>query len=304
MSQPFDPTLIALVETVPEDWPVLVGQPRGPTEVVEGDLGTVQRAADKVLRVWAAVPYLLHLEFLAGHAGAQQPPLLDLRNLLLEVRHGWPVRTVAVLLRPEADAPALTGVRRRAVPGEKPYGSFRYQVLRVWQLPVETLLAGGLGTLPLAPISAVTAADLPGIIEKMRQRLSRREARAQAANLWGATYILLGMRYSSQVASLLLRGVLSMRESTTYQAILEEGAAIGEAKGKAEGEAKGRLAEARKFLQMLGEGKFGIPDGRAAKALAGIDDLQRLETLGRRLLQASSWQELLELPPRRRRSRE
>ncbi|HZT80116.1 MAG TPA: hypothetical protein VFA26_07840 [Gemmataceae bacterium] len=37
---------------------------------------------------------------------------------------------------------------------------FRYGVVRVWQLPPEQLLTGGLGTLPLAPIGAVREADM------------------------------------------------------------------------------------------------------------------------------------------------
>ena len=53
-------------------------------------------------------------------------------------------------------------------------------------LPVQQILAGGVGTLPLAPISAVTEAQLPGIIEQMKQRLSRRPVRGRAASLWAA----------------------------------------------------------------------------------------------------------------------
>jgi hypothetical protein len=37
-------------------------------------------------------------------------------------------------------------------------------MIRVWQIPPAQLLAGGLGTVPLAPVSAVTERELPGII--------------------------------------------------------------------------------------------------------------------------------------------
>ncbi len=293
MSQPYDPTLKALVETVPEDWPVLVGLPRAPTDVIDADIATVSGAADKVLRVRADPPYLLHLEFQAGHDAAQLPPLLHVRHALLVARHRLLVRSVAVLLRPAADSPTLTGLYECGFPGEPPHLLLRYQVIRVWQMPVADLLSGGLGTLPLAPISAVTEAELPGIIEQMRHRLAQRSARSQATSLWAATYILMGVRYSRQQAALLLQGVVSMKESVTYQAILEE----GEAKGKAEG----KLEEAKRFLRLQGESNFGPPSPAAVKALERLADLQRLEELGVRLLKAGSWEELLDLPlPRRR----
>jgi hypothetical protein len=136
-----------------------------------------------VLHVAASTPYLLHLEFVSGHDAATLPLTLNKRNILLEDRHGLPVRTVVVVLRPSADSPALTGQRQRGFPEEVPYNVFGYQVIRVWQLPAAQLLAGGLGTLPLAPISAVTEAELPGIIEQMERRLKRRKARRQANDL-------------------------------------------------------------------------------------------------------------------------
>ncbi len=178
-AKPYDPTLKALVETEPESWPALFGRPTGPTEVIDADIATVSGAADKVLRVAADPPYLLHLEFVAGHDAAALPRKLHLRNGLLEDRHDLRVRSGAVLLRPEADSPQLTGVYERGFPGEEPYLTFRYQVVRVWRLPPEPLLTGGLALLPLAPISAVTEAELPGIIQADRTA-AQRPSRAAA----------------------------------------------------------------------------------------------------------------------------
>jgi predicted transposase YdaD len=288
-TKPFDPTFKALVETAPDDWPVLAGAARAPAAVIDADIATVSGAADKVLRVRAADPYLLHLEFVAGHDAAELPGLLHVRNTLLGQRHGLPVRSVVVLLRPGADSPVLTGEYVRAFRGEPPYALFRYRVIRVWHLEPVALLAGGVGTLPLALISAVTEAELPGIIDQMQQRLGQRKYRRQAASVWAATYILLGLRYSRELAGQLLRRVLTMKESVTYQAILEEGEALGIVKG----EARGALAEAKKLLLLQGTNRFGPPDERTQAAVEGISDLPRLEALSVRLLSARSWQELL-----------
>jgi len=162
---------------------------------------------------------------------------------------------------------------------------FGYRVIRIWQVPPDQLLAGGLETLPLAPISAVAEGELPGIIKRMERRLRRREARRVAGQLWSATYILLGLRHSPTMAQGLLQGVLSMKESTTYQAILQEGLA------------EGAVNEARKLLLRLGTKKLGKPSTRTQAALAKIADLGRLEALVERLEIVESWQALLAEAP-------
>jgi predicted transposase YdaD len=279
--KPFDPTLKAMVEIGPADWVLLAGYAPDPVTILDSDLATVSRAADKVLRVAAASPYLIHLEFHAGHYSSSLPALLNMRSSLLEERHGLLVRTVAVILRPEADSPQLTGEYTRAFPGEAHYRYFKYDVKRVWQYPPERFLKGGLGTLPLAPISAVTEAELPGIIERMKQRLDRRSARRHSNSLWTATSILMGLRYSKETVNVLLRGVVSMRESVTYQAILEEGA----------------LAELKKILLLQGESShLGRPSAAIRAAVGAINDLGRLEAMSVRLLQAENWQDLLQEP--------
>jgi predicted transposase YdaD len=84
-----------------------------------------------------------------------------------------------------------------------------------------------------------------------------------------------------------------MKESSTYQAILEE--------GRVEGEIRGAMAEAKKVLRMQGDDAFGPPDARTAAAIDRLKDLARLEELLKRVRTATSWQELLgqPAPPRR-----
>jgi predicted transposase YdaD len=291
----FDPTLKVMVECGPEDWPVLTGQQCAPTILVDADIATVSGAADKVLRVQAATPYLLHLEFHAGHDAVDLPRLLHLRNTLLEYRHRLLVRTVAVILRPEADSPVLNGTWSSGFPNEPPYDVFRYQAIRAWELSPSALLAGGPGTLPLAPISAVTEGELTGIIDQMKRRL-----RHHARELWAATFILMGLRYSETVAQQLLRGVVSMEESVTYQAILRE----GREKGIQEGRQEGAVAQARKLLLRLGQDSLGPPDKRKRAVIESLNDPLQLEDLCLRLRDVSSWRELLEPLTSRRKSGE
>ncbi len=172
----------------------------------------------------------------------------------------------------------------RGFVGEPPYLRFRYQVVRLWALPVETFLRGGLGLVPLAPLGAVTENDLPGVIDRMRERIEGEAGPELAGTLWTAADVLMGLRYSRELVDHLLRGVHGMRESVTYQAIVEEGIE------------KGRLEEARKLLLDLGAERLGWPGNEVEAAIGEITDVERLRHMGRRLLHVSTWQELLATP--------
>jgi hypothetical protein len=170
MSHRYDASTKYLVEARLPDWLPLVAPPTSArTELVSADLSTVTAAADRVLRVHDASPWLLHLELQASR-DADLVSNLHLYNALLERRHGPPIRTVVVLLRRSADAPDLTGALQRNFPGEENYLDFRFRVIRLWELPAETFLNGGLGLLAIAPLSTVTEAELPAIIRRMEER--------------------------------------------------------------------------------------------------------------------------------------
>ena len=86
-----------------------------------------------------------------------------------------------VLLRPAADGPELTGVYEREVPGRGRGLWFCYDVVRVWELPPDSLLAAGLPLVPLAPVSAVEPERLPEVLTAVAQRL-----RDEAAPSWSS----------------------------------------------------------------------------------------------------------------------
>ncbi len=194
MAKPFDATLKDLIEQYPSDWLAPLGlSATGPVTVIDADLSTITTQADKLIRVDDPEPWLLHVDLQAGWDA-----LLDRRalkyNVLAHDRHDLPVHTTLVLLRREADSPSLTGHY-----GYRPHhgGSevvFDYQVVRLWEQPVELYLNTGPGMLPLAPLCAVSQQALPGVIRRMEERIREDVTSAEAATLWSATYILLGLR--------------------------------------------------------------------------------------------------------------
>lgn len=170
---------------------------------------------------------------------------------------------------------------------------FRFEVIRLWQMPVAQLLAAQVGILPLAPLGQLLAessveAALPGVIEQMVERLSRDADPAAVPELLTAAFVLTGMRVSQQEVIRLFQGVRAMHESTAYQAILDE--------GRLEGRVAGQVEEAIKFLLRLGQRKFGPPSSEIEATLRSIKDLDRLERMGEEMLTVQSWQELLAIP--------
>ncbi len=75
-----------------------------------------------------------------------------------------------------------------------------------------------------------------------------------------------------------------MKESVTYQAIVEEG------------EVKGMLRARLDDLFLLGRRRLGEPETASEIALRGITDPDRLARMIGKLLDVSSWEELLATP--------
>jgi len=296
----YDAAIKHLVEAHPADWLAFAGLPPATQlKVIDADISTVGPAADKVIQVLAPEPYLAHLEFQSS-ADAELDNRVLLYNVLLRWRHKLPVRSVVVLLRPQADGRGSSGVVNEVAASDSML-DFRYRVIRLWKQPVESVLAGGLGTLPLAPISEVAREALPDLIESIKRRLESEAEPRELTDALAATFILLGLRYPREFAQALLKGVREMKESTTYQMIIEEGEAKGRAEGMVRGIAEGiaagivegRIKEARALVLRLGQRRFGRAPEKVIEYLDSIVELGELESIAEQLVEAQGWDDLI-----------
>ena len=154
---------------------------------------------------------------------------------------------------------------------------------------METLLAGGLGTLPLAPISDLGASSAPEVLRRMSERLGTKPDSDHARGIWTSTYYLMGLRFMAEQTQSWFEESGVMRDSTTYQATLAQGRAEGVIEGRIEGE----LIAARKFLVRLGRVRLGEPSTAQMSAIEAFGDSARVEALGERVFSATSWDDLL-----------
>jgi predicted transposase YdaD len=281
VTKPFDSTLKELEERQPRPWLSLwLGRPIPAVQVINADLSTITAEADKLLRVEGPRPWIIHNEFESNYK--LDSPLKGLRySVLARCRHGLPVQTIFILLRPEADGPAMSGKLEEELPDGTKYLLFEYTVVRVWELPVARILAEDLATLPLAPITRVTAEDLPAVVRRMDERIEREATPSEAKVLRTAALILTGLRHPPEIARAAFQGVRGMRESSTYRMILEEG------------REEGRGHEARRILLRQGRKRFGEPGPAIVAKIEAMLDVAQIEEVLDRQGDVSSWEELL-----------
>ncbi len=272
MPKPFDVATKQLVETDPLAWLRFLGLPGTTAELIDADLTTVVAEADRLVKV-TNPNYLLHFELQSSYKVSLGNRTF-FYNAVTYYKYNLPVESVVVLLRKEADGPALSG--------EVSYGSlqFRYRVVRLWEFSPEELLSAPLALLPLAPLTSVSESELPSLIQTMEARIEA-ESPETRNDFWTITWLLLGLKYDSEFAKQLLKGVMAMKESTTYQYTLEEGRQLG------------LQEEARRLLVLMGERRLGQLDAGTQTALDATLSLEELERLLTRLLEVETWQELL-----------
>jgi predicted transposase YdaD len=289
MSKPYDSVFKDLLERDPGGWVHLaLGPVEGESRLVDADISTVSGAADKVVLLAGPEPFVVHFEAFASWDATILARAMNY-NALHHRRHRVPVHTVLVVLRPEADHRRLTGEYRVVAPVTGQIHLFQYQVLRAWELDLATVLRGSLATLPLAPLADAARSQVPEVLRLMETRLAAEASPEERKDLWTDTFVLLGLRYPHESVAQWFRGIPAMRESDTYQAILDE--------GRGEGRDEGVVIGARRSLLLVGTLRFGEPDARTRQQIEAETDLTRLEEWLRHTASTESWSDLPGLQP-------
>lgn len=291
----YDAATKTLLGIRPHDWLRFLGLPTDVSvEILDTDLSSVSAAADGLLKVGEESPFGLHIEFESRHGGKQLPTRLLSYNIWAAGQTGLVILSIAFLLTPEADSPAITSLLEQRLPDSTLIHAFYYKVVRVWQVAPEQFLSAGLGLVPLAPLGNVAVGELPEVVRKMEEQLdtaidSHIITDAEAADLWTATYFLMGSRYTKEQINQLLKGVRRMKDSVTYQAVLDE----GREEGRQQGREEGRVATVRRNILVIGNKRFGKPTEATLRILDQINSGDYLESLVDRLIEVETWDELL-----------
>jgi hypothetical protein len=283
MPLPFDATLKDIVPDHAAEYAGVFRLPKHkPVTPLNVDLSTVSAASDVAFGYGEPLDEIVDINFQSGgdpHADWR----FHLYNAALGHNFHVPIRSLAVLLRPAADHPNLTGKLRYG--RGKMRVQFNYGVIRLWQRPVKPFLKGGLGLLPLAPLCQLPAGvpleqAVTDVVHQIDRRLQAETEHAEAARLMAATFVLTGLRVPRELLADIYRGVRLMEDSSAYLLILERG------------EIKGKVSA----ILRQGRKRFGPADAATEAALKAITDLDRLDRLIDAVLTVNSWQELLATP--------
>ncbi len=275
----YDPALKRLIDQYPGDFLDvlcrLTGLPTGqPAEVVQPNLPPRTVDADRAFRLINPGPMVLHIEFETSHE-LGRPDRFLVYNVLLSRQEQCPVKTVVLLMRPDAVSSDLTGVHRVMLPTGEVVLEWNYNVLRVWELSPDVFM-GHPGTMALALIAAVAAADLQPLIERVAEEFLKRPT-AEANELGSEAYLLFGLRHNRSVAARLIERIPGVKESDTYQAILEEG------------ESRGVV---RTFIE-IAQNFLGPPDATTVAAIKAVHTSDRWPRVVQRVGKVRTWAELL-----------
>lgn len=288
MPLPFDATLKSIVAERPDDFAPVFGLPTGERVApVNVDLSTISAATDVALAYGQPIHSIVDLNFQSG-PDAKLPGRLLLYNAALNHRHGVAVRSILVLLRKSADGTHLTGLHAY---GSRPNRvEFHYEVVRLWQHPVDALLKLNPAALPFAtlgelPLDRSKVDALREIVLEMIRRLGNETDPAESARLLTAAYTLTALRTSISELSSIYRGVGIVNAPTAWDEAVEA--------GELRGELRGEIQRSHRLLLRLGSKQLGTPDEGVEKELKSIQNLDRLERLADAILSAKSWQELL-----------
>lgn len=292
MAKAFDATLNALIDARLGDWAAYLtarcGLPGGPATALDTDLSATLQA-DRLFRVDAPAPFALHVELeVSSRLGV--PERMLRYSVAARYANQLPVHSVLVLFRPEARASDQTGVYEAVGADGRPYLTFRYAVVRVWEEPADRLLAAGSGLAPLALATDEAVADPPAVFARFEDRLRGPGMPGNLeAELVGWSYVLAGLRHDPDTIRRLFMSVGDLLEvSSTYQEILR--------KGEARGEARGAVETLRATILRQAARRFGPPSPEVEAALRGEADRGRLDRLIDRVLDAAGWDDLLATP--------
>ena len=300
MSKPYDAATKRILEIRPMDWVRLLGLPEGDVSLVDADLSTVTAFSDKLIRVDADTgSYLVHNELESGKDTAGVAERLYHYGALAHHKFGLPVVGNVFLMHKESNSPRLTGRFVLRSPVGKPYLLFRYTVIRVWQLDVRTVLAGGLATLPLAPISSVKKADVQETFNAVRRRVeAEANSDREVSDLLTATGVLMGLCYDRPFIQHIMRGVTNMEESVYWDIMRDKikekmRTEIGE-EVRAEIGEEVKVEGERDAVVRVGARRFGAVPPAVQERLAQISSLSTLQAMLDKVLDVASWDELLQ----------
>ena len=276
MQNSYDATFKVLVDHSPEDWAEFVfGSTIGLASPVDTSLHATKEVVDRLLRVESlGCEFIIHIEFHAGHSGNAIPNRLFHYNTAVMKRYSLTTLSSVLILRKEADSPAISGGFVRSI---EPFGdihSFRYHPICLWKEPLDRFLIPGSSLAVAGVLSDFGALSLEEAGVEIRTCIDALSDLDERERLLEHAISLAGLRFNDEQAESMFGRKISVLEkySVTLQGVI-------------------RRAEARLLLASAGQ-IFGTPP---PQIIEKVDEAtsEKLLAWTIRLRTAQSWSDLI-----------
>lgn len=213
---------------------------------------------------------ILHLEFQTVPYSNPPIPLRMLEyKAILTRKYRLPIEQVVIFLKLTNSELVLQNQY------QDNYTTHRYRIIRMWEQNPAPLLV----TPELLPLAALAQSDNPNtLLEQVAQEVAMIGEIEQRNNISACVFVLAGLRFEKKLIRQLFREDI-MRESVTYQDILQQGVQQGVQQGMQRGEVA--------ILQRQISRRFGELEPQLSEQIQRLD-IPQLENLGEALLDFSN----------------
>lgn len=213
---------------------------------------------------------ILHLEFQTVPYSNPPIPLRMLEyKAILTRKYRLPIEQVVIFLKLTNSELVLQNQY------QDNYTTHRYRIIRMWEQNPAPLLV----TPELLPLATLAQSDNPNtLLEQVAQEVAMIGEIEQRNNISACVFVLAGLRFEKNLIRQLFREDI-MRESVTYQDILQQGVQQGMQQGMQRGEVA--------ILQRLISRRFGELEPQLSEQIQRLD-IPQLENLGEALLDFSN----------------
>jgi predicted transposase/invertase (TIGR01784 family) len=265
----YDNTCKYLAENFPEDlssW--LLGVRISLVQMQPTELSVEPIRADSMILL-TNHNLILHVEFQTVPDREMGFRMLDYRVRAHRKFPGKQMRQIVIYLTPTtSDLVSLTTFELESTRHE-------FEVIRLWEQPSSIFLES-VGLYPFASLAQTDEPEL--VLREVAARIEEIPELKIQADISAMSYILAGLVLDRDRVGRIIRRDI-MRESVTYQEILEE--------GEVKGETQGRFKEARGLVIRLLTRKLGNVSPTLLAKIEALP-LERLELLGEDLLDFTS----------------
>jgi len=171
---------------------------------------------------------------------------------------------------------------------------FEFDVIKLWEIPYQELLNGGIAIAPLAVLGKIQDVEIPSLMRKLEEKFAG-ESVERKDKLWGSTSLLMGLKYDADLVALLMEEVRNVENSSVWQKAVKQGLDRGEEIGIEKGIEQGAIASGQKHLRLILDKLYPNHPDSINSLIEGTTNPDKLDQAINEAISGSGWEKIQEL---------